>query len=490
MSLKLMPPPTRPRLPLILQRRSNDEYTPLPYHPLNVPVVARVRAEGPNHAARLGISLGDYWSSKQGTAAALRALDEAWGGGFYNVPPETALDRDAADATLGGNQLVIDVQTHYITDHVPAQFYEDHSRESIGLLEAVGGDRFKGLDKVVRAQYEAGYSLAEYLRAIYLESDTAAAVLSSSPVAAGSDRADMVTNAEAVATRELIERLGGTGRLINHSVVTPNVPGDIEMMDRWSEWCKPAGWKVYTMFGPEANRGYKYDAPAWMLDDEASGLPFLRRARELGVRIVCAHKGLTSGTDMGWDGPSSPKDIGPAAKAFPDINFFVYHSGYETREGNLEEGPYTEEFVNYGTNRLIKSLKDAGIGPGGNVYGELGSTWFQLMAHPREAAHVMGKLLATLGEDNILWGTDCIFYGSPQPLIDAFRAFQIPEEYSQRYGYPQLTATAKEKILGLNAARLYGMDPAKVRANTANDGLAWVKAALEEYSAKGTPSLV
>ena len=105
----------------------------------------------------------------------------------------------------------------------------------------------------MRAQYQAGYSFAEYLRCIYLESDTAAAVLSSSPVAAGNDRADMVTNAEAIATRELIERLGGAGRLINHSVVTPNVPGDIDMMDRWSEWCKPAGWKVYTMFGPDAN---------------------------------------------------------------------------------------------------------------------------------------------------------------------------------------------------------------------------------------------
>ena len=37
----------------------------------------------------------------------------------------------------------------------------------------------------------------------------------------------------------------------------------------------------------------------------------------------------------------------------------------------------------------------------------------------------MGKLLAALGEDNILWGTDSISYGSPQPLINAFRAFQI-----------------------------------------------------------------
>jgi hypothetical protein len=102
------------RLPLALQRRSTDEYTPLPYHPANLAVVERVRDRGPLAAARLSMSLGDYWSGRQGTAAALHELNEAWGGGFYNVPSEAALDRAAADGALGGDQLVIDVQTHWI----------------------------------------------------------------------------------------------------------------------------------------------------------------------------------------------------------------------------------------------------------------------------------------------------------------------------------------------------------------------------------------
>ena len=242
------------------------------------------------------------------------------------------------------------------------------------------------------------------------------------------------------------------------------------------------------MYGAEGVGMMHWNDRAWMLDDEESGQPFLQRALDIGVPIICAHKGLSGESGTGWDGPSSPKDIGPAAKAFPGINFLVYHSGYELRVGDQAEGPYSEEVVHIGTNRLIKSLKDAGVGPGGNVYAELGSTWYLIMAHPSEAAHVIGKLLAALGEDNIVWGTDSIWYGPSQPLIDAFRAFQIPEEYRERYGYPQLTAKAKEKILGLNAARLYGMDPEKVRAATSNDDLAWVKAALEEYAAKGTPS--
>src|SRR4029077_16764599 len=36
---------------------------------------------------------------------------------------------------------------------------------------------------------------------------------------------------------------------------------------------------------------------------------------------------------------ASPRDIGPAAAAFPDIAFVVYHSGYE-RDPDGTEGPY------------------------------------------------------------------------------------------------------------------------------------------------------
>ncbi len=490
MAPKLSLPPRTPRLPLILQRRSTDEYSPLPYHPLNLPVAARVWAEGPKQAARLSMSLADYWSGRQGTAAALSALNDTWGGSFYNVPPEAALDRAAADNALGGDQLVIDVQTHYVGDSVAARpTGAELPKVFLGLGELVAGDLFKGLDKLAKTQAEALYSFSEYLRCVFLESETAVAVLTSAPGADGNKLSALLTNSEMIGTRELIERFSGTGRLINHSVVNPNVPGDIENMDRWSDWCKPAGWKVYTMFGEQADGFMKWDAPTWMLDDEQFGQPFLRRARETDVRIVCAHKGLTFGQDTGWDGPSSPKDVGPAAKAFPDINFLIYHSGYEPRQGDQEEGPYSEEVSHLGTNRFIKSLKDAGIGPNSNVYAEIGTTWYLIMAHPREAAHVMGKLLSALGEDNILWGTDSIWYGPPQPLIDAFRAFQIPEEYCQRYGYPQLTPTAKEKILGLNAARLYAIDPENARTAARSDDLAWVKAALEEYSAKGTPSI-
>ena len=81
----------------------------------------------------------------------------------------------------------------------------------------------------------------------------------------------------------------------------------------------------------------------------------------------------------------------------------------------------------------------------------------------------LGKLLASFGEDNVLWGTDSIWYGSPQDQIQAFRAFEISREFQDRYGYPALTPAIKRKIFGLNAARVYGIEPEGMRRKLSKD---------------------
>ncbi len=84
----------------------------------------------------------------------------------------------------------------------------------------------------------------------------------------------------------------------------------------------------------------------------------------------------------------------------------------------------------------------------------------------------------------MLWGTDAIWYGPAQPAIDAFRAFQIPEAMRERFGYPELTPEIKAKILGRNAARVYGIELAKAREIAAGDDLAWVRAAAREWAGR------
>jgi hypothetical protein len=154
-----------------------------------------------------------------------------------------------------------------------------------------------------------------------------------------------------------------------------------------------------------------------------------------------------------------------------------------------DEGPYTDELANRGVNRLIRSVEAAGLGRDSNVYAELGTTWFSLIRRPREAAHVLGKLIATLGEDHVIWGTDAIWYGSAQPLIDALRVFQIPDDMCEQFGYSKLTAATKAKIFGQNAAHLYGVDLERAHQIAQNDDLAWARQLVQELQTNGFAGL-
>lgn len=468
----MAPPLRRPELPLFLQRRHTNEFVPPPYTARERRAIAGVLSRGPAAARSVGVSLADYWSSRRGTAAGLLALNEMAGERYYEVPPEAGLDGAAADEALGGDEVVIDVQTHYVSDRPEAQ--DAWNAAIADMYRGVKPDWWDGIDGV------DAYDMAHYLRCVFLESETAVAILTSGP---GLGDTRMLRNREMAGARELLDRLGADGRLLNHAVIHPEVPGEIEGMERELEHYRPVGWKCYTLGSIDLER--ETEDEGWYLDDERIGMPFLERARELGVPLVCAHKGISQMVPAG-----SPRDIGPAAKAFPDIDFLIYHSAYEFPTGEAaEEGPFTPETADTGTNRLVETLRASGVAPGSNVHAELGTTWFCLIRRPEEAAHVLGKLLLAVGEDNVIWGSDSIWYGPTQVSIDAFRAFQIPAELREHYGYPELTPALKEKILGRNAARVYGMDLERARSVKQRDDLAWLRAALEEYRGNGNPSL-
>lgn len=445
-------------LPLVLQRRHSDEFVAAPFGSRDRAVLGAAGQAGTQAAARLGVPVESYWASRLGTAAGLRAIDARFEETFYSVPPEATLEEDAARAVLDGPETVIDVQTHFIADRPETRATAAHIHQMYTDLapdwwRALGGAR--------------QYDFAEYLRCVFLESETAVAVLTSGP---GTGLERMLFNREMADTRELLERLRAGGRLLNHAVIHANHPREIDAMEEELERHRPAGWKCYTIgTRTDPDRG-------WWLDDEETGVPFIEKAVDLGVPLICAHKGISALVDNG-----SPRDVGPVAKAFPNVDFLIYHSGWEVPTSEApEEGPFTEGTRDVGVNRLLDSLERSGVGPGRNVYAELGSTWFGLLRRPDEAAHVLGKLLLGVGEDNVLWGTDAIWYGPSQVAIDAFRAFQIPLSYQQEFGYPELTPARKAKILGRNAAAVYGIDLAAAGRRARNDDLAWVKAALNE----------
>jgi predicted TIM-barrel fold metal-dependent hydrolase len=440
-----------PGLPLQLGPCSNGEYVPPPLSDLRREAMRRARAAADDHARRHGWSRRRFLLSSAGLASGLAILqacsDERSSsngtppGGVFSVPPTAATDPDEADATVHGSSssttssstsssstssapaveadVVVDVQTHFL----------DAPGFGGGFPQAACGD-----DNCFSAEHWRDLVLGG--------SDTAVAVISAIPVVGAADPLSIESMERG---RALAAELCGDDRVLIQGHAVPDVGALDAALASMTEVAAAhdlSAWKVYT----HAPNGF-------FLDDHdpsapAVGAAFLQTVRATGVPVVAVHKGLSGGNPF-----ASPVDIGPAAAANPDLSFLVYHSGYEA----AGEGPYDPD--GKGVDRLVRSVGDAGIGPGGNVYSELGSTWRNVMGNPDDAAHVLGKLLVAFGPERILWGTDSIWYGSPQDQIAAFRAFEITPAFQERFGYPALTAAVKRRILGANAVELLGITP-------------------------------
>jgi hypothetical protein len=130
-------------------------------------------------------------------------------------------------------------------------------------------------------------------------------------------------------------------------------------------------------------------------------------------------------------------------------------------------------------------MQDHGLPPNSNVWAELGTAWRELMTDPTQAAHLLGKLLTHVGEDRVLWGTDAIWLGSPQPQIMAFRAFEISPQFQEQFGYPALTPDIKAKVFGLSAAKLFGIDPTALYCGVDAQKLDEAKAAYASLVEEG-----
>ncbi|MCG8548565.1 MAG: amidohydrolase, partial [Alphaproteobacteria bacterium] len=129
---------------------------------------------------------------------------------------------------------------------------------------------------------------------------------------------------------------------------------------------------------------------------------------------------------------------------------------------------------------FIRSLEENDVPRNANVYAELGSTWRFALRNPDTAAHVIGKLVKHVGEANVLYGSDCIWYGSPQDQIQALRSFQISEALQEAHGYAPMTPELRARIFGLNAARPYNIDVDEVLKRARNDAVEQRRAAARE----------
>ena len=122
-----------------------------------------------------------------------------------------------------------------------------------------------------------------------------------------------------------------------------------------------------------------------------------------------------------------------------------------------------------------------------NVYPEIGSFFGTLaIANPIMCQHLIGKNVKYYGADHVIWGTDCLWWGSPQWVIDAFKRFQITDEMCEKFGYTKLTKEDKRKIFGLNAAKIYNLDVDAKRNPLPADALSRLKIAyLDQGGQRG-----
>ncbi len=444
------------RLPIKLDSTSNGEFEPLPLdHYAKLANDLAMEAAATN-AKRLGQSRREFLVSTCGVASTLLAFNAAQAaggrtGGRYALAPEAALEEEVAVAAVSGDEFIFDVQGHFVNPEGAWLKSVPDGAKPLSGMPAASCSLANGPSP--RA-YLNCIGPEAFVKDVFMDSDTDVMVLSFVP---STREGEPLTIEEAASTREIVAQLEGTHRLLLHGRVNPNQAGDIEDMQRLKEGFGISAWKTYTQWGPEGK--------GFFFTDEDTGVRFLETARELAVPVIAVHKGIPFGQQSYEH--SLCTDIGPAAKRFPDLSFLIYHSGFIPGQA---EGPYDPE-RNEGIDGLVKTVLENGLSHGSNVYAELGSTWRFLMRDPDSAAHALGKMLKYLGEDNVLWGTDSIWYGSPQDQIQAFRAFEISEELQEKHGYPALTPEIKAKVFGLNALKPYNIERSEIQGKLSKDAV-------------------
>jgi predicted TIM-barrel fold metal-dependent hydrolase len=456
------PPPIPTRI------ASNEEFIPPPQSKQQKEVEARLTAISEKAARRQGLSRRHFLRTGSGMAAALLALNQVFGD-CYEVDAAEVEDQQAFKEKWPKDQFIFDVQTHHVD--VSQKWYQTTADGQ------VVHSFFTRLRPSARSAREALDMLnrAHYVKEVFGDSDTVMAVISGVPSRTW-DKNPLPPD-QMVATRKFVNDLAGSQRVLSHGLLRPNLgKKEMEEMERQVKKLKIDAWKMYT--------GAELGEKAWFMDDEKVAYPFWEKSKKLGIKNLCVHKGLPLGAFN--EKACTPFDLEKAAQDWPDLNFIVYHSGFrgfswlaqgtgekvkDPVKKDAQEIPWISDVL-----RILK--KNAKIK---NIYFELGATFnITSVYQPTVCMHMLGQMIQVAGADHILWGTDSIWGGSPQSQIERLRRLKIKDELIEKYKYPPLTDTIKNQIFGLNAARLFGIDPKAQRQAIKADKLTKLRDALRQ----------
>ncbi|HYR84271.1 MAG TPA: amidohydrolase family protein [Terriglobia bacterium] len=485
------------RSPVPTRMVSNGEYMPAPQTENQKKVEARIQALSETASKKLGIDRRRFLAGTGGMAAAFLAMNEVFGR-FFSVTPIEMFEPEAyAQSGAPRDLFVFDDQLHMVRGSAPnpggmlravAQGSTSGAgtnpmnprglRDERGDVWGVWNPALVGLPNVA-----ANAQIVQFIKDVYLDSQITIGLLSNvtaSVVNMGPDQnrpprnykeamtGELLTAAQTAAARNFVNEISGSTRMLAHGLLYVG-KGNLAYIQEQIEQNKPDSWKGYNI----SNAAKVDNDPnslmrQWRHDDEAVAYPTFElieknyqklKAAKPGFNNICVHKGLAPGPPDPERG--HPRDLPKAAKDWPNLNFITYHACIqpaffmydalqEVKSGKMRQGvPDISWTTEYAT--LVAPYK--------NTYAEIGTTWASsIVTFPTVAAHIMGQLMKFMGPDRIVFGSDAVWYGSPQWQIDAMWRFQIPEDLRKKYGYPEMTPDARRKILGLNSAKLYGIN--------------------------------
>jgi uncharacterized protein len=427
--------------PIPTQVVSNEEFTPRPQNAAQKQVEQLIGEMAAERSRKLAMDRAAFLRSSMGMATALLAANRVYGD-VFEVDEAESWEQAAS---VEDRYFIMDVQGHF-TDGYALGFRNN---------EIIRGMGFQ------LSEDKEAYSYRNFVKEMFLDSETSVVVISGVPgreVDKSAEGKKLEGRARgggilpswlmSRAARE-INGLAGSERALCQGNLAPNHYKDraqlLEQMDREVKHYGIKSWKWYCHSDPGRSGG------GFQLDD-ASAADFYAESRKRGIRLFSVHKGYSyQSKTLGH--LANPKDVEKAALENPDINFVIYHSA-------LQHGPFEPEW---------KDLKKVDPTTGDmswhnvlmdikrrnpkirNVYPELGSFFNVLViANPILAMHGIGRNIQTYGVDHVVWGTDCLWWGSPQWCIDAFKRFQISDELCEKFGYRKLTREDKAKIFGIS----------------------------------------
>ena len=371
-------------------------------------------------------------------------------GGRFNVPPPE--DTAACEQALTGSEFIFDVHTHHV---IPAGPWVQNAPETTELVLSMlpaGCTDTDQLDCVDRASY---------LHDLFLASDTTVAVLTDVPNSGPSNAP--IPFPDALSTQSDHGRPDRRGRQPpaggeHHRSERRAVAATLEEMSSAVGGRPARPPSRCTRPGARPARATRSRIPT-------IGLPTVQHAHDLGVKVFVAHKGLPL---VNFDPAfNHPEDMVARVTHVPRHAVRHLPRGL----GPLARGGPLRPHRHHRHRHLAGGARPYAVPPNDNVWVDVATLWRQLLTTPDQAAHALGKVLSRVGAQRVLWGTDSIWYGSPEPQIMAMRTFEITPEFQETYDYPALTADVKAGLFGLNAAKLFGVDPTATRCGLTEDPL-------------------